>query len=38
MAEISQLEKDLEQKIPTSHREVDLKLMKSVWGAHVRTP
>ena len=29
---------DLEQKITTWQREVDLKLMKSVWGAHVRTP
>ena len=31
-------EEDLEQKITTWQREVDLKLMKSVWGAHVRTP
>ena len=29
---------DLEQKTTTWQREVDLKLMKSVWGAHVRTP
>ena len=38
MGDISQLKEDLEQKITTSQREVDLKLMKSVWGAHVRTP
>ena len=34
----SQLKEDLDQKITTWQREVDLKLMKSVWGAHVRTP
>ena len=38
MGDISQLKEDLEQEITTWHREVDLKLMKSVWGAHVRTP
>ena len=38
MEDISQLKKDLEQKITTWQREVDLKLMKSVWGSHVRTP
>ena len=38
MGHISQLKEDLEQKITTWQREVDLKLMKSVWGAHVRTP
>ena len=38
MGDISQLQEDLEQKITTWQREVDLKLMKSVWGAHVRTP
>ena len=38
MGDISQLKGDLEQKITTWQREVDLKLMKSVWGAHVRTP
>ena len=38
MGDISQLKEDLEQKITTSQREVDLKPMKSVWGAHVRTP
>ena len=38
MADISQLKEDLEQKFTTWQREVDLKLMKSVWGAHVRTP
>ena len=37
MGETSQLKEDLEQKITTWQREVDLKLMKSVWGAHVRT-
>ena len=38
MADLSQLKEDLEQKITTWQEEVDLKLMKSVWGAHVRTP
>ena len=38
IGDISQLKEDLEQKITTWQREVDLKLMKSVWGAHVRTP
>ena len=36
--DLSQLKEDLEQKITTWQREVDLKLMKSVWGAHVKTP
>ena len=36
--DISQLKEDLEQKITTWQRQVDLKLMKSVWGALVRTP
>ena len=36
--DISQLKEDLEQKITTWRREVDLKLMKSMWGADVRTP
>ena len=38
MGDLCQLKKDLETKITTWQREVDLKLMKSVWGAHVRTP
>ena len=38
MGDLSQLKEDLEQKITTWQGEVDLKLMKSVWGAHVRTP
>ena len=38
MGDISQLKEDLEQKVTTWQREVDLKLMKSVWGPHVRTP
>ena len=38
MGDIFQLKEDLEQKITTWQREVDLKLMKSVWGAHVRSP
>ena len=38
MGDISLLKEDLEQKITTWQREVELKLMKSVWGAHVRTP
>ena len=33
----SQLKEDLEKRITTWQRDVDLKLMKSVWGAHVRT-
>ena len=38
IGDISQLKEDLEQKTNTWQREVDLKLMKSVWGAHLRTP
>ena len=38
MGDISQLKEDLEQKITTWQREVDLRLMKSVWGGHRRTP
>ena len=38
MGDLSQLKEDLERKITTWQSEVDLKLMKSVWGAHVRTP
>ena len=38
MGDIFQLKEDLEHKITTWQREVDLQLMKSVWGAHVRTP
>ena len=38
MGDLSQLKEDREQKITSWQREVDLKLMKSVWGAHVRTP
>ena len=38
LADISQLKETLEQKITTWQRELDLKLMKSVCGAHVRTP
>ena len=38
VGDLSQLKADLKQKITTWQREVDLKLMKSVWGAHVRTP
>ena len=38
VGDISQLKEDLEQKTSIWHREVDLKLMKSVWGAHVRIP
>ena len=36
MGDLSQMKEDLEQKITTWQRGVDLKLMKSVWGAHVR--
>ena len=38
MGDISPLKEDLEQKITTWQQEVDLKLRKSVCGAHVRTP
>ena len=38
MGDISQLKEDLLQKITTWQQELDLKLMKSVWGAHVGTP
>ena len=38
MGDLSQLKEDLKQKITTWQGEVDLKLGKSVWGAHVRTP
>ena len=38
IGDLSQLKEGLEQKMTTWQREVDLKLMKSVWGAHVRTP
>ena len=38
IGDLSQLKEDLEQKITTWQGEVDLKLMESVWGAHVRTP
>ena len=38
MGDISQVKEELEQKITTCQREVDLKLMKSVWGAQARTP
>ena len=37
MGDISQLKEDLEQKITTWQRDLDLKLMKSMWGAHLRT-
>ena len=36
--DLSQLKEDLEPKITTWQREVDLKHMKSMWAAHVRTP
>ena len=36
--DISQLKEDVEQNITTWQGEVDLKLMKSVWGAQERTP
>ena len=38
MGYLFQLKEDLEEKITTWQREVDLKLMKSMWGAHVRIP
>ena len=38
LGDIFQLREDLEQKITTWQRGVDLKLRYSVWGAHVRTP
>ena len=36
--DISQLREDLEHTKTTWQRGVDLKLRKSVWVAHVRTP
>ena len=36
MRDTSQLKEDLEHNITTWQREVDLELMRSVWGAHVR--
>ena len=38
MGDISHLKEDLEQKITTWQRRVDLKQINSVWGAHVGTP
>ena len=38
MGDIFQPKEVLEQKITTWQQEVDLKLMKSVCSAHVRTP
>ena len=38
MGDISQLKEYLEQKITTWQQEVDLKLMKSVWGAQCEDP
>ena len=38
MGDISGLKEDREQGITNWQGGVDLKLMKSVWGAHVRTP
>ena len=38
IGDISQLKGDLEHKITTWQREVDFRLIESVWGAHVRTP
>ena len=38
MGDISERKEDLEQKITTWQRDVDMKPMKSVLGAHVRTP
>ena len=38
MGDISQFKEALEQKITAWQREVDPKLMKSVWRSHFRTP
>ena len=38
MEDLSQSKEDLEQKITSWQRQVDVKLMKSVWDAHGRTP
>ena len=38
MGDLCQLTEHLEHKITPWQREVDLKLMKSVWGGHVRSP
>ena len=35
---LPQLNEDLEHKITSWEREVDLKLRNSLWAAHVRTP
>ena len=37
IGEMSQLKEDLEHKITNWQREVDLKLRKSVWSAHMMT-
>ena len=37
IGDISQLKEHLEQKITIWQQEVDLKLIKGVWGSHVRT-
>ena len=38
MGDISELKEDPEHNITTWQQELDLKLMKSLWGAHVWTP
>ena len=38
MGDVSQLKEDLEHKITTWQQEEDLKRMRSVWDADVRTP
>ena len=38
IGDLPQLKETLEQKITTRQRQVHLKLMQNVWGAHVRTP
>ena len=38
MGDIFQLKEDLEDKRATWQRDLDPKIMKSVWPAHLRTP
>ena len=38
LGDSSQLKENLDQRITSWQREVDLKRMKSIQGAHVRTP
>ena len=37
LGDVPQLKEDLENKMNIRQQEVDLRLMKSVWGSNVRT-